>query len=250
MEWYIVIKTINGIPYRYRQKTWREGKRVRTRSEYIGREEMMGFHGTFAKFERFDRNYLGSNTECDSAREGFFFASNKNVAISYISTHLARQRSLDAKISLIEARVKTLTGQSWYRAEDHLAGLAPDTANKAMHFLRMLKRARARLRDHEITKVVQSKRGDLKRCKLDMKLPYVYDMGRRRYNDVEYCEAAQRAKELGCDGLILKHTYDPGSFLPIEGVSLTDIYVVFDARQIRPVQRRGRSARSRGQAKE
>lgn len=36
MDWYLVIKTINGRPYRYRQKTWREGKRVRTRSEYLG----------------------------------------------------------------------------------------------------------------------------------------------------------------------------------------------------------------------
>jgi antirestriction protein ArdC len=36
MDWYIVIKKINGRAYYYRQKTWREGKRVRTRSEYIG----------------------------------------------------------------------------------------------------------------------------------------------------------------------------------------------------------------------
>jgi hypothetical protein len=36
MDWYVVVKTINGHRYRYRQKTWREGKRVRTRSEYIG----------------------------------------------------------------------------------------------------------------------------------------------------------------------------------------------------------------------
>lgn len=36
MDWYIVIKTINGHRYYYRQKTWREGKHVRTRSEYVG----------------------------------------------------------------------------------------------------------------------------------------------------------------------------------------------------------------------
>ena len=36
MDWYIVIKTINGRRYRYRQKTWREAGRVRTRSEYLG----------------------------------------------------------------------------------------------------------------------------------------------------------------------------------------------------------------------
>jgi hypothetical protein len=36
MDWYIVTKTINGRRYLYRQKTWREGRRVRTQNEYIG----------------------------------------------------------------------------------------------------------------------------------------------------------------------------------------------------------------------
>jgi len=34
--WYIVIKTIKGHRYRYRQRTWREGGRVRTESIYLG----------------------------------------------------------------------------------------------------------------------------------------------------------------------------------------------------------------------
>lgn len=36
MGWYIVIKTIKGHRYRYRQRTWREGKHVRTESHYLG----------------------------------------------------------------------------------------------------------------------------------------------------------------------------------------------------------------------
>jgi len=36
MDWYIVIKAIKGRRYYYRQKTWREGKHVRTLSQYIG----------------------------------------------------------------------------------------------------------------------------------------------------------------------------------------------------------------------
>ena len=39
MDWYVVVKTINGHPYRYRQKTWREGGRVRTKSVYVGPAE-------------------------------------------------------------------------------------------------------------------------------------------------------------------------------------------------------------------
>ena len=33
---YIVIKTIRGRQYRYEQRSWREGKRVRTKSRYLG----------------------------------------------------------------------------------------------------------------------------------------------------------------------------------------------------------------------
>ena len=37
MDWYEVVKTINGRRYRYRQRTWRDDSgRVRTTSEYIG----------------------------------------------------------------------------------------------------------------------------------------------------------------------------------------------------------------------
>lgn len=35
-DWYIVIKTIKGRRYRYRQRTWREGARVRTQSFSLG----------------------------------------------------------------------------------------------------------------------------------------------------------------------------------------------------------------------
>ena len=36
MGWYRVIKTIKGHRYLYEQRTWREGKKVRTENRYIG----------------------------------------------------------------------------------------------------------------------------------------------------------------------------------------------------------------------
>lgn len=36
MDWYHVIKTINGRRYVYRQITWRADGSVKTRSEYLG----------------------------------------------------------------------------------------------------------------------------------------------------------------------------------------------------------------------
>ena len=37
MGWYQVIKVIKGHRYLYAQRTWREGKHVRTESRYIGK---------------------------------------------------------------------------------------------------------------------------------------------------------------------------------------------------------------------
>jgi hypothetical protein len=45
MSWYIVIKTIKGRRYRYRQRTWRENGRVRCKSEYIGPVDATFFRG-------------------------------------------------------------------------------------------------------------------------------------------------------------------------------------------------------------
>ena len=36
MGWYTVVKTIKGHRYIYQQRTWREGKKVRTESRYVG----------------------------------------------------------------------------------------------------------------------------------------------------------------------------------------------------------------------
>ena len=48
MGWYIVIKTIKGRQYRYRQRTWREGNRVRTESHSLGPVSGSGGKGTHA----------------------------------------------------------------------------------------------------------------------------------------------------------------------------------------------------------
>ncbi|HEX6010768.1 MAG TPA: hypothetical protein VFY87_02975, partial [Geminicoccaceae bacterium] len=42
MGWYQVVKTIKGHRYLYAQRTWREGKRVRTESRYIGPADVDG----------------------------------------------------------------------------------------------------------------------------------------------------------------------------------------------------------------
>jgi hypothetical protein len=83
MEWYRIIKTVKGRRYYYRQKTWREGKRVRTKSEYLGPVDGDGknyYHGTGSDFDEFDASKLGSYTNAEDALLGFHFTENKAVA--------------------------------------------------------------------------------------------------------------------------------------------------------------------------
>jgi hypothetical protein len=235
MDWYVVIKTIKGHRYRYRQQTWRSGKRVYTRSEYLSPETIVGYHGTFAKFERFSSGHLGSANDCDSSREGFFFASNPRVAASYASTQIARRRGLEARIRLIEVRIEGMTGLALYEAEDALNlgdRFDSDAANKLKHFLGMRRRALEKLRDNEITKITVSKRAEIKRCILDLRNPYVYNMDGRGFDDSEFCEVALSAQEGGHDGVIIRNTYDPGSCFSDCRNELTNVYIVFDPDKI------------------
>jgi hypothetical protein len=242
MDWYLVIKTINGRRYRYRQKTLREGRGVRTRSEYVCPAIIIGYHGTFAKFERFSDEHLGSANDCDSSREGFFFASNPKVAASYASTQIARQRGLQTTICTIEKRIEKTADMDWYAVEDALEKqqFGADLSNKLRHFLRMYERASKKLHDHQITRITVSKRAEVKKCILDLGNPYVYHMNGRRYDDAEFCAAIFDAKEHGHDGVIIRKTYDPGSCF--SDSPITDVYVVFDPDQIRPHVADGRSA--------
>ncbi|MFL9824145.1 hypothetical protein [Rhodoplanes sp. SY1] len=245
MDWYRVIKTIRGRRYVYLQKTWRAGACVRCHSRYMGPASLraIGYHGTFAKFEWFDRAECGSNTKANDACEGFFFASNRRVAISYASAEVAAERGLDATIAKIEHRVTEAFGVDWREVEMTLDGNGydsdPEMKSLARNYLGRLKRAQTRFRDLRERGIFRelrpSKRGDVKERRLVIERPYYYDMGCRRYDPYSYEDAIEAAKESGHDGVVIKNTYDGYSFAMMTNptaADLTDVYIVFDERQI------------------
>lgn len=249
MDWYVVVKRIKGRAYYYRQKTWRQSGRVRTRSEYIGPADQcyIAFHGTFAKFDKFDADYLGDNTDCDDSREGFFFASNEQVAILYASTYLAASRGLEQTRRKLEDKMEELTGLSHWMAEDELeAGKYRDdkeTENKLKSHLGRWQRANKRL--HDLTErgvfseLELHKRAYLKVQRLTMKNPYIYDMGGSPYDGWRYMEAIEEAKFSGCDGVIIRNTYDglTPSYVYAKGKETkTNVYIVFSEDQILPFE--------------
>lgn len=263
MDWYVVIKTINGNRYYYHQKTWREGKHVRTKSQYIGPaandnmwpeghqkgfKNLIGFHGTFAQFENFSNDALGSNTGADDAKEGFFFASNKDVAISYASTWLAARRGLEATRRLLQERIKKASGENWFydargklRNGDYHHDLALE--NKLKSYFERYDRASKRLSDLVDRGIFKNLKlaanASLKARKLVMRKPYIYHMHGSSYSEHRYMDAIEQAQGEGCDGVIIKNTYDglTPSYVWAGGKEAsTDVYIVFDATQILPLE--------------
>jgi hypothetical protein len=99
MGWYTVVKTIKGHRYEYLQRTWREGKKVRTESRYIGPAEpaqdgapsrpprASDFDGVITTPRTF---YHGSPNELDGAFEpseegtfgpGFYLTTHARAAL-------------------------------------------------------------------------------------------------------------------------------------------------------------------------
>jgi hypothetical protein len=247
MDWYFVVKTIKGRRYYYRQRTWREGKRVRTHSEYVGPADpcFVAFHGTFAKFDSFSREALGSNTAADDAREGFFFASNELVAVSYASTYLAASRGLGSAQGQLEERIQQLTGLNSWDAKDKLLEGAYKAdlklENKLKSYLERLERARGRLNDLAqrgiFKKLELASSASLKVQRLSIRKPYVYDMEGSGYSEYKYMDAIEEARSRGCDGVIIKNTRDgltPSFVWPGGREAKTTVYIVFHERQILP----------------
>ena len=83
MEWYRVVKTINGRRYIYEQKTYRQGKQVRTLNRYIGPASPLLYHATRTSFDRFDVSMAGSNTGWPNASFGVFFSDNKAAVLEF-----------------------------------------------------------------------------------------------------------------------------------------------------------------------
>lgn len=132
---YIVIKTIRGRRYKYWQRSFREGGRVRTQCRCLGRIDdtpggerthligggpihdlraraaasptfeafvtKMGaplYHGTLAEFQAFDDTAMGSNTGWDNAHLGIFFLEDRGRALAFANDTRAAGDGREAHI--------------------------------------------------------------------------------------------------------------------------------------------------------
>jgi hypothetical protein len=154
---------------------------------------------------------------------------------------------LDAKVRTLQARIEAPTGKSWWYAQEDLedgvyAG-DRELESKLKSYLLRLNRASERLEDlcerGIFDKLELSKRAHLKHCAIVMKDAYYIDNEYRCYSPWTYLRAIERARELGCDGVIIKNTYDmgtPSHYASQDDDDITDVYIVFDADQVQTAQ--------------
>ncbi len=164
------------------------------------------YHGTFSNFEGFDKSKLGSATKAESAKQGFFFAKDPAVASSY-----AQNPDFFSDAPFLNVINKITLG-----------GLEKATI------------ATGKLFRQDFT---PKEGGNVLPVYLSMENPLEVDFHNDVYREKSYNDILTKARSEGHDGVIFKNTFDSG-FID-EGHIPTDIYTVFEPKQIKSTFNKG-----------
>lgn len=210
-----------------------EARKYSSAEEFIENSPLVVHHGTVKEFADFDESFLGSATGADSAKEGFFFASNKDVAESY-ADEVAKIQA-DGTIEKLKARMAEISGEDATRAMYAHSVRGKDYGEefaKLADEYSKIEGSLERASDDVFgtTKVV----GSVKSVVLDMKKPFTFDADEAPIADIGITDIVKKAKAEGYDGVIVKNTFD--SFTGAASAEPTDVLVVFDKSQIKDAE--------------
>lgn len=172
------------------------------------------YHGTSDIFFKFNKSKLGENTRANSAKMGFFFASNRNLAQYFANESKgSKVREYESRMQEIEEAYKPLI-QKALPSERWDLGLERDT------------------KIHKIEESMQNyqsmhpgiENGRVYSVYLNITNPSIYDYHGDDYREHTYAEIVAKARENGNDGVIIKNTFDPYS---------SDVFVAFEPSQIK-----------------
>lgn len=211
-------------------------------------EETVGtvYHATLSKFDEFDESFLGSNTKAESAKEGFFFATNPEVAISYASKANEKRQNLLEKSEVAQQKIIDAIGMDYKDYNRAKGKYKIDMGSSESEIAKNQKIIDEAMKDIDAfdlydmsfkyepiwTENKISDSGSLKKVVLEIKNPLIYDFEGEKYRDKSFAEIIKEAKAQGHDGVILKNTYDGNN--PYANDIKTDIHVVFNKKQITP----------------
>ena len=192
---------------------WFKGSRVLDKEN----NPLPVFHGTAEPIHIFKPSERGRTTASESAKKGFFFASNKEVAQGY--AEFARPKKIDllkSKYERLEKIVQRVgTSQTWNNYD----------------------KAYAKYENAELTYVRDSRTSEenIVEAYLSIKNPLIHDYDGTDFRDESYSDLIDNAIESGNDGVIFKNTYDGTGELGTRTNPLMDVYVAFESTQIKSI---------------
>lgn len=205
-------------------------------------EQVDVYHGTLGSFDEFSSEYLGSNTGANSAKEGFFFATNKEVAKSYASTTNRTLAHTMDELSELDKQVEQLTGHDRITASFKLfrqrrsyeQNYDSDTVKKLEAILGKICDCEDRMNTITDTYLNDSielhEAAVVKVAVLKMEKPFYVDANFKRTLDIGITKIILTAKENGHDGVVIRNTFDGVG--PVGNIEETDVHIVFSKDQI------------------
>ena len=192
------------------------------------------YHGSLSHFEDFDITKLGSVTGAPSAKLGFFFARNPEVATGYGSEAISRVLRLRRMVTALENKLKARgidpeTAMGW--GPKTAGAKTPKDLLDTQRYITLAEAFdEATWGDNPASAVDLARRGNRYDVYLNLKNPLTVDFGGHAYRPESYFDLLTRAKNEGHDGVIIKNTQDRAT---ADAEGQTDIYVAFDTKQIR-----------------
>ena len=174
----------------------------------LGDDKVKVYHGTDAEFDDFSDEFLGKSTKANSAKQGHFFTSDKNVAKGY--AELANEQKVD---DLIErARVAEYKGD--YDLHDNL--------------IRQAEKAEASLEETMQVNILERY--------IDPKNLAEFDAKNARFLDTEenITKFISKAKKDGKKGVKIKNFMDNAGY---GDDTISDHYVIFSNKDIKKVEK-------------
>lgn len=213
------------------------------------------YHGTKSDIQTFEPKWLGLNTGSASAKEGFFFTDNPDVATQYadIADHRggAEAKLLVEELSQIgdpygihnENYLKPGIGETFHSMGDS-GKLTPENLvkrnpeldlDKAEDIVDAYKTLSKRITDlHKEWMGAKEPHQDstLYPVHLDMQNPLEKDYEGQSYRDEKYVDVIKQAKADGHDGVIFKNTFDNPYTEDGKPIPPHNVAVAFDPDQI------------------
>ncbi len=178
------------------------------------------FHGTYGEFYTFDKNLRGSQTGARDARLGFFFTSSKDVAWEYAV--YAQDNAYYNKMNKIANGDRDVL--TW------LGSLLSHEQRKNSKKYQELAVSQEVIDFVDLAEKTERFDHDVKELYLNIENPYERDWEGKPYKKGDMLKLVTKALQGGYDGVIIRNMDDS-----LESGTRSDVFVVFEANQIKDV---------------